>query len=390
MMTEETLDKALEWAVDWAGRGLRCCWYGGEPLLNKKVMRSSMTKWNERFKQAGKELHWSVTTNGTLLNEDSRKLLDEFDTGILLSMDGPPELHNKSRVYNGGGPSWQDIDVDSILAWRPKLEIAWQLDPRWDFTPDHLEWMIARGFHHINFNINWLEDWSGDKRIQLEEFMRFVGRRCLQTRRGDISEDKFLFCNWMSKFDEMMMKTAAGTGKARQPCGTGLHMLALTPEGWLYPSQEMAFTAMEPDRAPGTAEYYRVGDVSNDPVMDQERLAVVSKIENKEMILPKGFDCNNCIANPVSFGGCHCRYIGQDGTDPANRFNVMVGWCQSQQSALTGILQGATIEKYVGLRLGKKPAKPDQTSPLQATEKPVQLKPVDRQEFRAQTRYNKK
>lgn len=348
MMTKRIADAARPWAAEWTGRGLKCIWYGGEPLLNRALMEEVMPEWEAEFFRAEKTLEWSVTTNGTLLDARARELLDRHKVAVLLSLDGPPETHDRSRTYYSGKPSWQDIPVDEILEWRPKTEIAWQVDPRWKVEPRHVEWMIDRGIHHINFNLNWLLEWDGEARVWLMELFRFVGRRCIQTRRGEVPKEKELFCNWMGKFDEANIKVA----KPTTPCGTGLHMLALTPEGWLYPSQEMAFVALEPDRAPGTAEYYRVGDVNKDPVIDAERLSVVSKITNDQMVLPEGFDCGNCIANPVSFGGCHCRYIGQDGTNPENRFEVMPGWCQSQQSALTGILQGAMIEKYVGLKLG--------------------------------------
>lgn len=348
MMTKKTADAARPWAAEWAARGLKCIWYGGEPLLNRALMEEVMPEWEAEFFRANKSLEWSVTTNGTMLDARARELLDRHKVGVLLSLDGPPETHDRSRTYYGGKPSWDTIPVDEILEWRPKTEIAWQIDPRWKVEPRHVEWMIDRGFHNINFNLNWLLEWDGDARLWLMELFRWIGRRCIQTRRGTVPESKFLYCNFMNKFDEANIKIA----KPEVPCGTGLHMLALTPEGWLYPSQEMAFVALEPDRAPGTAEYYRVGDVNKDPVIDQERLSVVSQIRNDQMILPEGFDCGNCIANPVSFGGCHCRYIGQDGTNPENRFQIMPGWCQSQQGALTGILQGAMIERYVGLKLG--------------------------------------
>ncbi len=378
MMTQETMDTALEWAVDWCQSGLKCIWYGGEPLLNFKIIKQTMPKWKKRFEEAGKDLQWSITTNGTMLHQEQRDMLDEYGVGILLSMDGPPHLHDQSRVYYGGGPSWDQIPVDDILKWRPNLEIAWQLDPRYDFYPKDIEWMIDRGFHNINFNLNWLEEWPAENRIRLEEFFRFVARRCLQTRKETIPKEKYLRCNQMSKFDELMMKTSAGLGKPIQPCGTGMHMLGITPEGWLYPSQEMAFTALEPDRAPGTAEYYRVGDVNESPVINSERLQIVSKVKNSDMIIPEGFDCNNCIANPISFGGCHCRYVGQEGSDPANRYGVAKGWCQTQVSTMTGILQGSTIENYVGLKLGKKP------QPKPGPE--VKHKPAGRLEFRVGSR----
>ncbi len=355
MMQPELLDKALPWAVEWAKKGLRICWYGGEPLLNLSLMKEAIPKWEKAFAERDKELRMSVTTNGTMLNQEVRDLLDEHDMGVLLSLDGPPEQHNKSRVYYGGKPSFQDIPTEDILKWRPKIEIAWQIDPRWPVEPKQLDEMILRGFVRINFNINWNNEWPAEARIKLEEFMRHVARSCIQARRGTLvvngKKIESFNSNWMGKLDESLIKVS----KPAVPCGTGMHMLGLSPEGWLYPSQEMVFTALEPNRAPGTDLYYRVGDVNKDPVIDQERLSIVSSIKNDQMIIPEGFDCGNCIANPISFGGCHCRYVGQDGSDPANRYGVLPGWCQSMQSALTGLLQGAMIEKYVGLKLAKRP-----------------------------------
>lgn len=355
MMQPEILDKALPWASEWAQSGLNICWYGGEPLLNFVLMKDAMPKWQAEFDRKGKDLRWSVTTNGTMLSQEVREFLDEHKAGILLSLDGPPEQHNKSRVYYGGGPTYQDIPIEDILKWRPKIEIAWQIDPRWPAEPSQLDNMIGCGFRRINFNVNWNIEWGPEQRIKLEMFMRHVARYCIQSRRGVlvVNGEKIegFNSNWMGKLDEALIKVS----KPLVPCGTGLHMLGLTPEGWLYPSQEMAFTALEPNRAPGTDLYYRVGDISKDPVIDQERLAVVSSIKNDQMIVPEPFSCDNCIANPISFGGCHCRYVGQEGSDPANRYGVLPGWCQSMQSGLTGLLQGAMIEKYVGLKLSKRP-----------------------------------
>jgi radical SAM protein with 4Fe4S-binding SPASM domain len=353
MMTADVLEATLPWAASWAARGLKCVWYGGEPLLNLGLIEETMPRWEAFFRNAKKELGWSITTNGTLLDERARRVLDAHKVDVLMSLDGPPELHNQSRTYYGGKPSFDDIPIAEILAWKPGIEIAWQLDPRWKAEPRHVEEMIDRGFHKINFNVNWLIEWPAQRRLDLMEFMRYIARTCLQSRRGE-RPGRELHCNWMGKLDEALIKT----GKPAQPCGTGLHMLALTPEGYLYPSQEMAFTAFEPGRAPGTDLYYRVGDVNKSPVIDQERLREVSSIQNSQMRTPEGFSCSNCVANPVSFGGCHCRYIGQNGTDPADRFSIALGWCQSMQSTMTGLLQGAMIEKYVGIKLAPKPVAP--------------------------------
>ena len=128
MMNSKTLRTALDWAPQWASRGLRVNWYGGEPLLNAKLMREAMPQWEERFKDLNKELAWSITTNGSLLKRNM-DLLDEHNVGILLSLDGPPWRHDKQRTYYGDKPTFKDIPIDDILAWRPQIEIAWTVCP---------------------------------------------------------------------------------------------------------------------------------------------------------------------------------------------------------------------------------------------------------------------
>jgi hypothetical protein len=52
-----------------------------------------------------------------------------------------------------------------------------------------------------------------------------------------------------------------------------------------------------------------------------------------------------------------CRYVGQDGIDPANRFNTPAGYCQSFRAAITGLLQAWAIEKRIQPAAVKVPAK---------------------------------
>jgi len=340
-MPPEVMAAALPWAVSWTTKALHVCWYGGEPLLSFKMVRDQVPRWNEGFAQAGKSLSWSVTTNGSLLTPEVRAWLDEHDFGVLLSLDGPPRTHDQTRVFydldSATGRrrgTWSSIPVNEILAWRPKVELAWQLDPAIDFAVEDLDELLEMGFRNICFNLNWLVEWPPEARVRLEVFMRAVARRCITGRMSS---------NWMQKLEQALTVDQ----KMAVPCGTGLAMLGLSPEGWLYPSQEMVYTAVRPDRAPGTDLYYRVGDVLRSPVIDQVALRRVSAIRTEQMKPPAPFNCENCIAKSASIGGCHCRYVGMDGHDPANRYDVLPGYCQSMVSAMTGMVQGACIERWV-------------------------------------------
>jgi uncharacterized protein len=349
-MDMDVIRAALPWMLEWAkeNKSIRTPFYGGEPLVNFPLVRQAVPLFYQTFMVKGYDYTWGVTTNGSLMTEEVMHFIELYDGGILLSLDGPPWNHNKQRVYYGNRPTWDDIPTKELLARFPKMEIAWQLDPSNPVTWEDVEWMIDYGFHNINFNINWNAEWPAEAQIWLQQFCQDLGRACVQTAEGIRPKDEGINSNLFGKFRKALEAWTRGIPMQEKPCGTNVNMLALTPEGWLYPSQEMAFNALEPDRAPGTAEYYRMGNVFNDPVLvseaDQKR---INDIRVDDMQPPEGYDCKNCVARPISFGGCHCRYVGQGGVDPAQRYQVEKGYCPAMASFLKGMLAGASIENYL-------------------------------------------
>lgn len=350
-MPRSVVERAAPWAAEWTDSALKVCFYGGEPLLSWPLIRETPAILGAAFegkrdlKGNPKSVSYSITTNGTLLKPEVRDWLDENKVGVLLSLDGPPWLHDQSRVYYDTTPdgkrrgSWRTIPVDDVLAWRPNVEIAWQISPRTKVAAKDLDWMVDYGFKSINFNLDWMVEWPDEARQWLQDFFKHAGRRMI---RGEFGS------NWFGKIERALEVDE----KMVQPCGTGLRMLGLSPEGWLYPSQEMVYNVVNPapdggSRAPNTERYYRVGDVGKEPVIDRMALARVSIIKTSQMRPPPPFMCENCVARSASIGGCHCRLMGADGVDPANRFDVLPGYCQSMTAAMTGLLQAAAIERWV-------------------------------------------
>jgi uncharacterized protein len=337
-MKRDVWEAGARWAAGWPHdkAPLRVNLYGGEPLMAFQEIKELVPWWNVYFaRERGRTINWAVTTNGTLLFPPVQEFMDRFGIGMLLSLDGPKHLHDRTRIRHDGRGSWDQIDPVSLLKWRPKLEIAWQLDPGTEVKPADLDELIDLGFRNINFNVNWLAEWDLEARSWLTYFFRHVGRRAFR---------KEFSTNWASRFTRAMTIDQ----KMEQPCGTGSGMLALTPEGWLYPSQEMAFSVFDPSRDPATADWYRVGDVRKDPVIDREAQQRVGGIKVKDMrVTAVGYSCDNCIAKSDCIGGCHCRYVGQKLGDPSYRYDIAPGNCQSMVACHTGLLQAAAIERKV-------------------------------------------
>lgn len=82
---------------------------GGEPTLNidwDLWILETLDSWARE-----KSFHFKagMLTNGTLL---TKELIDEFmryDTTVQITLEGPPEIHNKKRIYKDGSGTYDDI-----------------------------------------------------------------------------------------------------------------------------------------------------------------------------------------------------------------------------------------------------------------------------------------
>ena len=86
--------------------------YGGEPLLEYKLIQKCINHCNKIF--ADKMLSYSITTNGALLSVDIAKYLIDNNVSILVSLDGPKEIQDKSRKFSGDGSGTFQAVFDNI------------------------------------------------------------------------------------------------------------------------------------------------------------------------------------------------------------------------------------------------------------------------------------
>jgi sulfatase maturation enzyme AslB (radical SAM superfamily) len=167
-MDDSVIEKSIQLIKTWQkSSGCTICWYGGEPLLKFDLIK----KWTPVIKKELPKAKTSITTNGSLITQEVMDFMDEHGIGMLFSLDGPQWVHDRTRVFAGGKPSWDKIDPLKIIKWRPDTEIAWQITPEGVPEPSDLDWMILNGFSKINFNINWLSEWGPEAQEKLRDFM---------------------------------------------------------------------------------------------------------------------------------------------------------------------------------------------------------------------------
>ncbi len=111
-MTFEIAKKALKFFFERNKKSeiIAVTFYGGEPLLNFNLIQKCISFIQNNFeKKITNKLIFAITTNGTLLNRKIIDFLVKHNFSILISLDGPQEIHDRYRRYKTGLGSFSKI-----------------------------------------------------------------------------------------------------------------------------------------------------------------------------------------------------------------------------------------------------------------------------------------
>ena len=86
--------------------GVRITFFGGEPLLNKAVVKRVVERCNELAAARGQSVGYSITTNATLMDDETADLIIENNFGLMVSLDGPKPLHDRQCPTRAGEGSF--------------------------------------------------------------------------------------------------------------------------------------------------------------------------------------------------------------------------------------------------------------------------------------------
>lgn len=83
--------------------------YGGEPLLNWKVIQNTIDYCKKKYYQYFDKMIFPITTNALLLDNEKIKYMLENNFLISVSFDGTETEHNRNRVDIQGNPTFQRV-----------------------------------------------------------------------------------------------------------------------------------------------------------------------------------------------------------------------------------------------------------------------------------------
>lgn len=207
--------------------------FGGEPLTNLSLIKQVIEHAEQRFSELHKQVDFSMTTNATLLDEDTVRYLDSHRVGISISIDGPKALHDRNRITVGGKGTYQTVEKKArilLSSYRSRM-IGARVTLTTGVTDvvqiwDHL--FNDLGFHEVGFAPVTSGDMS-DFNLSQEElstvFSNFkaLGRRYLEAA---LEHRNIGFSN----LHQLLTDIHEGRKKAL-PCGAGVGMVAIDHQG---------------------------------------------------------------------------------------------------------------------------------------------------------------
>lgn len=297
-MDRETAFKAVDFLLRRSGDGkeVTLTFFGGEPLLNFEVIRATVKYARNEAGRAGKAVDFSLTTNGTLLDEKRIRFLSDERVGVTVSMDGPPEVHDRHRRLRGGQGSYRMV-LPGVLAL-VRGHRTRPVGARATLTrgiPDLercLFHLLDLGFHEVGFSPVTSADpghyLSGaDLESLLEQF-----RELAYLFRDRALEGRFL---GFSNISNLVAEIHAGEVK-RYPCGAGLGLMGVSATGDLF----LCHRLVENEAA-------FLGSLGNG--IDRKRRDLLMRA----LHLGRKADCRGCWVRHFCAGGCYQEALERQG-----------------------------------------------------------------------------
>lgn len=295
LMSFETGKRALDFLVENSGtrHHLEVDFFGGEPLMNWKVVEKLTEYGRSLEKRYNKEFRFTVTTNGILLNDAIMDFCNKEMGNVVLSLDGRKEVNDRMRSNKAGMGSYDRIVPKFQEFVRRRLQ-----------GPENRREYYIRGTY-THYNTDFLQDIlhmadlgftelsiepvvappEADYALQesdLPTILEQYDELALEMLRREKQGHGFTFYHYMIDLEHgpCIVKRVSG-------CGVGTEYMAVTANGDLYPCHQFA-----------GEEKYRLGSVFEGVTNRSAR------DEFKKCNVYAHPECKDCFAKMYCSGGC--------------------------------------------------------------------------------------
>ena len=298
LMSLETGKHAIDFLLENSGDrpNLELDFFGGEPLMNFKVVKQIVEYARSREKEFNKKFRFTITTNGLLLDDEKIEFINKEMSNVVLSIDGRKEVNDYFRVLPNGQGCYDMIipKYKKLVEGRGDKEYYVRgtfTNRNKDFSNDVFA-LYEAGFDQIS-----VEPVVGDSdeyALTMEdipeifkEYEHLADRIIENEKNGK----KFNFFHFMIDLDQGPCAI-----KRLRGCGCGNDYVAITPDGDIFPCHQFV----------GIDEY-KMGNI-DEGTFDQEMKADFAQAH----VYSKP-ECRECWAKFYCSGGCNANNYQYEG-----------------------------------------------------------------------------
>ncbi|MEY2632500.1 MAG: hypothetical protein RIR00_1154, partial [Pseudomonadota bacterium] len=149
LMKKDTAFRTIDWLIGQSGDEpkLTVTFFGGEPLLNFKLLKEVVAYARSEGAKVGKTFGFTVTTNGSLLTDEVLAYFKENDVAPVVSMDGPKEINDAQRPDTKGKGTYEQI----VPRVRKMLQIFPETSVRATLVGDTEPALVEQSLRDIGF-----------------------------------------------------------------------------------------------------------------------------------------------------------------------------------------------------------------------------------------------
>ncbi len=298
LLSLETGKKAIDFLIQHSGsrRNLEIDFFGGEPLMNFDVVKELVKYGREIEGRYGKNIRFTITTNGILLDDDKIAYINENMDNVILSIDGRPEVNDRMRKTVNGKGTYDIItkNYKNFVSKRDGLYYVRGTFTRYnlDFAED-VKHLLDLGFSNVSVEPV-VTDSKYDYALRdedidtiLNEYDRLSDMYIKNAEEGKPFD--FFHFNVDLNQGPCVIKRVSG-------CGAGTEYVAVSPEGDIYPCHQFVGNPI-----------YKLGNLNDEKFENR-----LYDTFNRAHIYNKP-DCVECWAKFYCSGGCHANAMHANG-----------------------------------------------------------------------------
>jgi uncharacterized protein len=333
-MTIETAFRAVDFFVEQSrdSEWVELTFIGGEPLLEFGLIRSVVQY--VKKKEIKKRFGFTITTNGTLLNEEYVSFFHDNNCRYLLSIDGNASDNDRYRRMKSGQSQYEILRhkipvLKSYQHWQGARvtvmpETAGKLAA--NIKNLHRELSINQFIIGFATGIDWSDEQIADYCFSLKEVFEFL----LQERIDNENPRIRIGLMEVGLIDEAY----ADNVSTCWGCGAGSGRVSVAPDGTLYGCTKLAFAAKDQTKK------YTLGNVFDGFTEIKNRLTLLNHTES---VRPK---CKDCSLAKRCNGGCYAANL----TDTDCIFQPSDTYCKLIYTQITAADYARKRLKELGLK----------------------------------------